>query len=101
MKIAVSINSNGMIAPHLGRSKLFFIFEKVEAKIKFLEKRESEKLNTDHIIEEITDCEYVISGKIGDGMIESLKTVGIKAVIEESILNPKKAVEKLLEREVS
>lgn len=100
MKVAVSINSNGMIAPHLGRTKLFFIFEKNGDKVKFLEKRESIKINNDHIIDEITDCKYVISGKIGDGMVESLKKDGIKAIIEEDTFNPKEAVEKLKLEEV-
>jgi predicted Fe-Mo cluster-binding NifX family protein len=43
----------------------------------------------------IKDCNTVISGKIGTGMVESLKKIGIKAITEKSTLNPVKAIAKI------
>ena len=95
MKIAVSIGETGTISSHLGKSKIFFIFSKDGEEIKFLERRLSEGNHTNHIIEDIKDCDVVISGKIGDGMIESLKKMGITAVVEEKVLDPMEAIAKL------
>ncbi|MGM0509109.1 MAG: NifB/NifX family molybdenum-iron cluster-binding protein [Fusobacteriota bacterium] len=94
MKIAVGVNRKGMVSPHLGRTKTFFIFEKNEDKIKFIDKRISTENHTNHIIEDIKDCNMVISGKIGQGMIENLEKMGIKAIVETEVYNPKKAAEK-------
>lgn len=96
MKVAVSINEEGKISSHLGKAKIFYVFEKINEKVKFLEKRTTEGNHTNHIIEDIKDCDVIISGKIGDGMFENLKKNGIKPIIEENISNPKEAVEKLV-----
>ena len=96
MKVAVSINEEGKISSHLGKAKIFYVFEKINEKVKFLQKRTTEGNHTNHIIEDIKDCDVIISGKIGDGMFENLKKNGIKPIVEENISNPKEAVEKLV-----
>jgi predicted Fe-Mo cluster-binding NifX family protein len=95
MKIAVSIDKEGFIAPHLGKCKLFQIFIKEGDQIKFQEERETEGNHQNHIIDEIMDCDCVISAQIGDGMIENLKSLGIKPIVENVVLDPFEAVKVL------
>jgi len=97
LKVAVSINNSGIVAPHLGRAKMFFIFNKTKDEVRFLEKRLCTGQYHDHIIEDIKDCQAVISGKIGDGMAENLRKVGIQSFVIKDISNPKEAVEKIRE----
>ncbi|WP_320047009.1 NifB/NifX family molybdenum-iron cluster-binding protein [uncultured Ilyobacter sp.] len=95
MKVAVSVNDSGMVSSHLGKSKIFLVFSKVGNEVAFLERRVTDGNHTNHIIEDIDDCDAVISGKIGDGMVESLKKINIKAIVEENIADPLEAVEKM------
>jgi len=95
MKIAVSIDEEGLIAPHLGKCKLFMIFFKKGGLIEFVEERNTQGNHQNHIIEEIIDCDYVISSQIGDGMIESLKNMGIEPIVEKNIFDPFVAVKSL------
>lgn len=95
MKVAVSINSTGMVSPHLGRCKVFLIFSKNGDEVEFVERRTTEGNYENHIIEDIKDCDAVISGKIGDGMVESLSKLGIAAIIENTIYDPIEAVKKM------
>ena len=92
MKIAVSINEEGLIAPHLGKCKLFQIFFREGNLIEFLEERETDGNHQNHIIDDIMDCDYVISAQIGEGMIENLKSLGIKPVVENKVSDPFEAV---------
>ena len=94
MKVAVGVNDFGIVAGHLGKTKSFFIFEVENQNVEFLEMRDSESDKSNHIIEEIKDCEAVISGSMGDGMSENLKKNSITPVIEDKIVDPKDAVEK-------
>jgi len=99
MKIAVSINNFGMISPHLGRSNLFYIFSKVGNEVEFLEtrKRKSnlETVMENDLIENIKDCDMIISGKIGNNMMEQLKNKGIKTIVEEKTFDPLEAIKKI------
>jgi len=95
LKIAVSVNNNEEIVSHLGKAKIFYIFSKDKEEISFIESRVTEGNHENHIIEDIKDCNTVISGKIGTGMVESLKKLGIKAITEKSTLNPVKAIAKI------
>jgi predicted Fe-Mo cluster-binding NifX family protein len=81
MKIAVSVDKKGAIAPHLGKCKLFHIYKKEGNNIEFFEEIETDGNYQNHIIEDIMDCDYVISAQIGEGMIENLKSVGIEPVV--------------------
>ncbi len=94
MKIAVGVNDFGVVASHLGKTSRFFIFEVNGKEVEFLEMRDSNSDKSNHIIEEIKDCSGVISGSIGEGMLDNLKKNGITAVIESVITDPEKAVEK-------
>lgn len=93
MKIAVGVNDSGMVSSHLGKTKIFLIFSKVGDEVAFLERRVTNGDHTNHIIDDINDCDAVISGKIGAGMVESLKKMMVKAVILEDIADPLEAVE--------
>lgn len=95
VKVAVSVNEAGEIIPHLGKSKIFHVFFKHENQVEFVENRVTDGNHQNHIIEDIKDCETVISGKIGEGMIESLQEMGIEAVVETEIVDPIEAVKKL------
>ncbi|OCL27250.1 dinitrogenase iron-molybdenum cofactor biosynthesis protein [Orenia metallireducens] len=95
MKVAVSVNSNEEIISHLGKAKIFYIFSKDSEEITFIESRVTDGNHENHIIEDIKDCDVVISGKIGRGMVESLRGLGIKAIIETTTLNPVKAIAKI------
>jgi len=95
MKVAVSVNELGEVIPHLGKCKIFYIFTMEDGKIEFIESRITDGNHQNHIIEDIKDCEVVISGQIGEGMIENLEKLGIKAVIEEEINEPVEAVSNL------
>ncbi|WP_018247474.1 NifB/NifX family molybdenum-iron cluster-binding protein [Orenia marismortui] len=95
MKIAVSVNSSEEIVSHLGKAKIFYIYSKGPEGICFLDIRVTDGNHQNHIIEDIKDCDIVISGKIGEGMINSLGDLGIEAIVDEETLNPIEAISKL------
>lgn len=96
MKIAVSVDENGMVSGHLGRNKIFLIFDANESKVEFIDKRITDGRHENHIIEDIKDCTYVLSAQIGEGMVKNLANMGITAVVETEITNPRKAVKKMI-----
>ncbi|MBZ4683948.1 MAG: hypothetical protein PWP46_946 [Fusobacteriaceae bacterium] len=95
MRIAVAVNEFGKISSHLGKATIFFIFTLEKSKAIFVEKRDVEGNFTNHIIDDIKDCCYVISSKIGEGMKENLIKMGIIPIVEIFTDNPKEAVEKI------
>ncbi len=95
MKIAVSISDDEKICPHLGKAKSFCIFIKENNSIKFVEIRSTKGNYQNHIIDDIEDCQVVISGQIGEGMIKSLALKGIKAIVENETQNVLEAVNKV------
>lgn len=94
MKVAVSVNEEEQIAPHLGRCKIFYIFE-VKEEIQFMEMRVTDGKYHNHRIHAVMDCDAVISGQIGDGMKENLRELGIEPIVEWEESNPLKALAKL------
>jgi len=94
MKIAVSVNQDGEIMEHLGWCKLFNIYQQQD-KLDFLESRETDGNHQNHIIEDIKDCDVIISGKIGAGMVENLKKLGIEPIVERDTKDPILAIDKL------
>ena len=95
MKIAVSVDEEGLIIPHLGKASWFKIYSKTGDSIEFIEEIETSGNHTNHIIDEINDCDVVISGQIGEGMIENLKSLGIKAIAITDTDDPIGAIERL------
>ncbi|GAB6098734.1 hypothetical protein JCM16358_06130 [Halanaerocella petrolearia] len=95
MKVAVSVNNEGEIIPHLGKCKLFKVFKKDDENIQFIEDRITDGNHQNHIIEDINDCDIVISGQIGKGMIKNLAQLGIEAIVEEETDDPIKAISKI------
>lgn len=83
MKIAVSVDEMNNIAPHLGKCKIFNIYKKEGKKVALIDVIKTHGDYVDHVIEEILDCNVVISGQIGEGMIKSLR----KRRILDHILN--------------
>lgn len=95
MKIAVSVGGDEKICPHLGKAKIFLVFVKEGNKVNFLEVRETEGNPQNHIISDIEDCQVVISGEIGEGMMNSLQKNGIKGVVEKETTDVMKAIQNL------
>ena len=95
MKVAISVNQAGKIVSHLGKAKLFAIYEKDRDDIKFIEERVTDGNHQNHIIEDIKDCDVVISGKIGQGMVGSLAEIGIDAMVEDKLDDPVEVLNKI------
>ena len=95
MRIAVSVDGNEKISKHLGKCKTFLIFEKENENVNFGEVRTTDGNHQNHVIEDIKDCQYVISAKIGEGMVANLEKMGIKAVEESETDDPMEAVKKI------
>ena len=95
MKVAISVNQAGKIVNHLGKAKIFSIYQKNGAEIEFIEERVTDGNHQNHIIEDIKDCDVVISGKIGQGMVESLAEIGIEAMVEDKLDDPVEVLNKI------
>lgn len=95
MLIAVGVDENDQVSPHLGKTKLFMIFDRVKDDVKFVEMRKSSGEHKDHMIEDIKDCKFIISGQMGNGMFDNLQLMGITPVIETRTKNPIEAVRRL------
>lgn len=95
MRVAVSVNEDEMIASHLGRCRTFYVFNKEEQDIKFVEMRSASGEGKEHFIPALQDCSVIISGQIGEGMIQGLAEAGIKAVVERTTTDPLEAVKRL------
>ncbi|EIJ36361.1 NifB/NifX family molybdenum-iron cluster-binding protein [Thiothrix nivea] len=101
--LAVASKEGLAISEHFGHAKAFWIYAVTPDACTLLEKREVEHYclgNTSSqtamgkILETIKDCEAVFVAKIGDGPIEKLAAIGVRAVadyawetIEESLLD--------------
>lgn len=95
MKIAVNVDNEGNVAPHLGKAESFFIYKYENGVADFIEERAGKGSYTDHVIDEILDCDAVISARIGEGMIQNLDNLGVRAIIEPEILDPVEAIENI------
>lgn len=95
MKIAVSVDEMNNIAKHLGKCKIFNIYKKEGKKVELIDVIKTHGDYTDHLIEEILDCNVVISGQIGEGMIKSLRKKRIRPYVELETIDPLEAVEKI------
>ena len=89
MKIAVPTDDRENIFPQmLGRTKEFYIYEIKNNKIRFLEKRNNpfentlQPLKTLDVYEIISDCDVIISHKIGRKGIKRLAEKGMKLIFE-------------------
>lgn len=95
MLVAVGVDENDKITSHLGKTRIFMVFDRVGEKIKFVEMRKTSGEHKNHIIEDIKDCKFVISGQIGAGMMDNLIVTGITPVVESKTDNPIEAVKRL------
>ncbi len=85
MKIAIPTNDGeNIFLKMLDRAKEFHTYEIKNNKIRFLEKRNNPFENTSHplktldVYEIISDCDVIISNKIGKKGIKRLEERGIK-----------------------
>ena len=85
IKIAIPTNDGENIFPKmLGRAKEFHIYEINEKKFRFIEKRNNpyentmQHLKTIDVYELISDCDIIISGRIGKKGIKRLKERDLK-----------------------
>ena len=91
-RIAVVSTDSINVNDHFGMARAFLIYD-VEDKLKFVEKRESEKLSVgdpnhpfdadkfNRVYEKIKDCSSVYITKIGEGPARKLKELGIEPVV--------------------
>ena len=89
MRIAIPTNDGENIFQQmLGRAKEFHIYETKNNKIRFIEKRNNPFENTLHslktldVYEIISDCDVIISNKIGKRGIKRLEERGMKLFFE-------------------
>lgn len=99
IKIAVASSDGIVVNNHFGRAKAFYIYEVNEDDILFIEKRELEPVcdigNHDdnklrENLEKLSDCNYLLVSRIGDGARVMASNFGIEAfeipgIIEDSI----------------
>ncbi len=85
MKIAIPTNDGeNIFQKMLGRAKEFHIYEINEKKFRFIEKRNNpyestlQHLKTLDVYELISDCDIIISSRIGKKGIKRLKERGLK-----------------------
>ena len=66
MLIAVGVDNEDKIAPHLGKTELFMIFTRKGERVKFVEMRKRTLVSKEHdnLIEDIKDCKFVIAENI-------------------------------------
>jgi|GEM_PF-5901077 len=89
--IAVAVDNDDKIASHLGKSEMFMIFDRKGERVKFIEMRKR-KNTSEHLIEDIKDCKFVIAETIGPGMRDSLINAGISPILEKRTKDPCYAV---------
>ncbi|NQT65157.1 MAG: hypothetical protein HQ554_03150 [FCB group bacterium] len=89
LKIAIPTNDGENLFPKmLGLAKEFYIYEIRNKKIKFIEKRKNpfentlQHLKTLDVYEIISDCDTIISQKIGKKGMERLEDRGLKLIFE-------------------
>ena len=90
MKIAIPTNDGkNIFLQMLGRAKEFHIYEIINNKIRFLEKRNNpfektlQPLKTLDVYKIISDCDIIISHKIGKKGIERIEKRGMKLIFEK------------------
>ena len=94
MLIAVGVDREDKIAPHLGKTELFMIFDRKGERVKFMEMRKRTLVSKEHdnLIEDIKDCKFVIAENIGPGMTDRLIDAGISPISENRTKDPVYAV---------
>jgi predicted Fe-Mo cluster-binding NifX family protein len=94
MLIAVGVDREDKIAPHLGKTELFMIFDRKGERVKFMEMRKRTLVSKEHdnLIEDIKDCKFVIAENIGPGMTDRLIDAGISPIRENRTKDPVYAV---------
>ncbi len=99
IRIAVASSDGIVVNNHFGRAKAFYILEVLDDEMVMLEKRQLEPVcefgNHDEErlrenLEALSDCEYLLVGRIGDGARYTAGCMGIQAyeipgIIENSI----------------
>jgi len=103
MKVAIPTNDGkNIFSQMLGRAKEFYIYEIEKNKIILLEKRINpfektlQPLKTLDVYEIISDCNIIISNKIGKKGIERLEKRGLKLIFENGKISH--AIKKLMEK---
>jgi predicted Fe-Mo cluster-binding NifX family protein len=107
MKIAIASDDKKTIAHHFGRALGFMIFDIQDSKIMSEEYRENigksngtcGSCNHSAMINNIKDCEAVISFGMGQHIFDDLKENRIKAIVTEE-KTVKDALEKFLSNEL-
>lgn len=98
-RIAVASSDGIVVNNHFGRAKAFYIYKIEEENIQLIEKRELEPVcemgnhDDDRLrenLEKLSDCNYLLVSRIGDGARMVASNMGIEAfeipgIIEESI----------------
>lgn len=91
LKLAVASKEGVAISEHFGHAKAFRIYEVTEAHCLLLETREVEHYCHGHhgsqsamsmILQTISDCHAVFVARIGDGPVEKLAHIGVRAVAD-------------------
>lgn len=97
-RIAVVSTDEINVNDHFGMAESFLIYD-VEDSLRFVEKRETEKLSVgdpnhpfdadkfNRVYETIKDCTKVYVTKIGDGPAKKLKELGIEPVVYEGAIS--------------
>lgn len=86
--IAVAVDNDDKIAPHLGKSEMFMIFDRKGERVKFIEMRKRKKCEHENLVEDIKDCKFVIAENIGPGMFDRLTDAGIAPIRENRTKDP-------------
>lgn len=97
--IAVASSDGIVVNQHFGKTDAFYIYEKKNDAIKFVEKRQvspicesgnhDEKKLTANM-ERLSDCDYLLVSRVGNGAANKAESLGISCyeipgIIEESI----------------
>ena len=86
--IAVAVDNDDKIAPHLGKSEMFMIFDRKGERVKFIEMRKRKNCEHENLVEDIRDCKFVIAENIGPGMFDRLADAGIAPIRENRTKDP-------------
>lgn len=94
-RVAVASKDGIAINQHFGHAKLFWIFHVSPRACEFIEQREvdhychgqeGDQSAMQKILKTINDCEAVFVAKIGDGPIEKLGAIGVRAIQDYAYL---------------
>jgi predicted Fe-Mo cluster-binding NifX family protein len=89
MLVAISVDEEKFLAQHLGRCSEFALYEKNGPEVIF----KGYRIIEDKFVEALEqgmfdDCKVIISGKIGDTMVKSIRKRRIRPYIELEMKNP-------------